>query len=399
MWRSGTRGTGVDGPTRTLRQQDLRTNGNDLRRKNMRNVWTKFAIVLVAMMALGAGAIADPPAGAYQVDLMAGQYTDVGTVYVWDDGTNITVAVEVDEPGWRITAVHFDVEEDAADVPQTKQGNPKIGQFDYVKRFDPPVTYDEWATALPAGCAVVMAHADVCYDPMTALEDALPPTATVKVAYPYAGAPSYFQTTVTSAGVLNGTFDGWCVDTDNVIYQNTNYTVNVYSSYEDLPTGLIEHPENLDVVNWILNQGFVGTAAYDNLAPDAGNNGLGESLGTYTYGDVQRAIWTLIEDANSTSGLGSWSQDRVNEILAAASAPGGGEGFVPGCGDVIAVILQPVTGGATSAQITIAQVTLAEVGLECEAACETAWPDVNDLGVADFGGDSWATCIDYCPSE
>ena len=39
--------------------------------------------------------------------------------------------------------------------------------------------------------------------------------------------------------------EGWCVDTDLTINQNTNYTANVYSSYEDFPDGLVDRAENL----------------------------------------------------------------------------------------------------------------------------------------------------------
>ena len=146
---------------------------------------------------------------------------------------------------------------------------------------------------------------------------------------------------------MTGVYDGWCIDTHHTIGNNTWYTANVSSSYE------AGSPANMDLVNWIVNQHYVGEESPG-------------GLGTYTYGDVQRAIWTLV-DPNSTSGLGSWSQARVNEILAAASADG--EGFEPGCGDVVAVILDPVN----SQQITIAQTTFIEIGVPCEDREETAW--------------------------
>jgi hypothetical protein len=81
----------------------------------------------------------------------------------------------------------------------------------------------------------------------------------------------------------------------------------------------------LDLVNWIINQGVVGD-------PSACG-------GTYTYGDIQRTIWALIEDQQSGSGLGPWTQCRVNEIIAAAQA--NGEDFVPGCDEFVAVIQNP----------------------------------------------------------
>jgi hypothetical protein len=164
---------------------------------------------------------------------------------------------------------------------------------------------------------------------------------------------------------------GWCIDTDHTIGQNTWYDVNIYSSYEDLPPELIggtniEHPENLDLVNWIINQDFVYSAAYDNLLPDAGGNGLGEYLGDYTYSDVQRAIWALIENTQSGSGLRTWSQARVDEILAAAAEH---EGYKPThSDDTIAVIIQPINGG----QITIAQLILIEF-THPDIPCKQIW--------------------------
>ncbi len=85
------------------------------------------------------------------------------------------------------------------------------------------------------------------------------------------------------------------------------------------------------------------------------------SGGTYTYGDVQRAIWELIEDQQSTTGLGAWTQSHVTEILNAANA--NGATFVPTCGDMVAVVLQPTSG--TAQTITIAQVTFASLGYDC----------------------------------
>ena len=155
------------------------------------------------------------------------------------------------------------------------------------------------------------------------------------------------------------------------------YTANVYSSYETLPAGTVEYPENLDLVNYIINQEYADTAS--------------NCDGTlYTYGDVQKAIWTLIEDDYSTeAGLGSWNQCRVDEILGDARA--NGEDFVPDCGDVVAVILVPVN----SNQLIIAKVTFGEVPVaECKpGVTETAWGDGTP-----FPGKNWATYFEYgCP--
>jgi hypothetical protein len=312
---------------------------------------------------------------------------DVGEVQVWNDGDYLYVKYIVDAdltPGdasddgvpTLIYQTHLAVESDLESIPQTKKGNPIPGQFEYSTIHDPGVsefTYQiplEWD---PDTELYIAAHAVVKkLGGLTGLELALPDNVTMKVAYPYSGGPAYFPTTTISGGTtVYGTYYGWCVDTDRTIGNNTDYTANVYSSYESLPTGLVEYPENLDLVNWILNQNYVGQTSPG-------------GYGTYTYGDVQRAIWTLVEDQNSTAGLGPWNQNRVNEILAAAQA--NGEGFEPGCGEVVAVILVPVTDDGAPQQIIIAQVTLIQVGVPCEEITETAWG-----GGTTFGGKQWGT--------
>lgn len=110
----------------------------------------------------------------------------------------------------------------------------------------------------------VAAHAVVCEvdhweGDIPGFEAALPDTVTFKITYPYSGDPAYFPHTYITG--LDGVSDvfSWCVDLDHVIYQNTIYTADIYSSTEGLPYGLVEFPENLDLVNWILNQDYVGT--------------------------------------------------------------------------------------------------------------------------------------------
>ena len=302
----------------------------------------------------------DPTKGC-DVQLFAGQFMLVGDVSVTSDGTNLHVVYDVTDPGWSITEVHFY----AGEEPPTKAAP---GQFPYkyeylnTQTFAFDIPLDE-VTFDAEGCLYFAAHAVVNevlppdYDAFAAM---LPDQVTMIVSHPGTGFgdPSYFDVTISGGTVLDGTYDDWCVDIGNTISPGSTYTADVYSSYEDLPDGLVDHPENLDLVNWIINQGFVGQ-------PSA------TCSGNYTYGDVQRAIWMLIDDDTSTAGLGSWTPCRAGEIYTAALASG--EGFLPRCSDVIAVILVPV--GDT--QITIAQVTFAEIELECDLILldgnETAW--------------------------
>jgi hypothetical protein len=162
----------------------------------------------------------------------------------------------------------------------------------------------------------------------------------------------------------------------HTIAQGTWYTANIYSSYESIPSGLVEKPWNFDKVNWILNQGFVGQSS-----PGC--------TGTYTYGDVQRAIWELVEDGQSTSGLGAWSQCRVTEILAAADA--NGDGFEPECGQLVGIVLAPVSGS----QVLIAQAVLGTIYAPCYEEpiyCdETFWAEGQEF----TDGSNWAMYFEY----
>lgn len=305
---------------------------------------------------------------------------DVGYIDLSDDGSILTINYYITEYGWEMTLTHVHIGTYLDDFPTNKKGAPMIGHFTYQVEFDPPVT--EYTLTIPYdGETMIAVHAEVqtiCdYEAdITGIEANLPDTAQFKVSYPYGGGPAYFPHTYING--IDGITDiySWCVDTDHVIYQGTWYTANVYLSTETIPTTYIEHPENLDKVNWILSQGFVGT-------PSPGCSG------SYTYGDVQRAIWQLVEDTQSTSGLGAWSQCRVNEILAGADTYG--EGFIPDCGDVIGVILIPVGGQ----QVIIAQAVIGEIEVPCTPIyCdETAWAGV--LGLNEFEGRSWAMYFYY----
>jgi hypothetical protein len=174
----------------------------------------------------------------------------------------------------------------------------------------------------------------------------LPDTVSMQIPVPPTnGGQAYFQQVIiTNGSDLNGTYLGWCIDTDNGISIGGLYdNVAVYCSYDDLPDGLVDYPENLSIVNWIINQDFVGEESTCN--------------GTYTYGDVQKAIWELVEDNPMGSGLGSWDQCRVDEILEVAYEDG--EGFVPECGDQVAIILKPGPPGRH-------QTLIIEVEIQCE---------------------------------
>ena len=220
------------------------------------------------------------------------------------------------------------------------------------------------------------------------------------------GDPSYFDLNITdSSGILNGSFDAFCIDTDRPlgfngfdldndgVYNETRipvptlgggrfdegnpqpFSATVYSSYDstilaDGLGGLIEKPENLDLVNWILNN----------------TNGL---LAGYTTGEIQMAIWELMDNtppsSNDVIGLNAFfgGFDRANVDAIKAVAQVNGEGFVPQAGEKVAIILVPdgndgAVDGAPDGQIIITAVELARLG-------DTVFEDLDADGIQDAG--------------
>jgi hypothetical protein len=94
-------------------------------------------------------------------DLCAGQYMDVGDVEVWNDGCTLYVRYTTDEPWW-MTETHLHVATDPDDIPQTKNGNPKVGHFEYQMIHDPRVNDFTYEVPLNGdGIYYIAAHAVV----------------------------------------------------------------------------------------------------------------------------------------------------------------------------------------------------------------------------------------------
>ena len=278
--------------------------------------------------------------GTQVIGIYAGQHTLVGNLIIEEGGGNLTVTYQITTPGWCFTVTHLHV----GPEPPEKSAP---GQFPYKHENLPCVLTDTYVVPGDSN-SYAAAHAEVRFSADNAAPLQIPSgTVTYSTTSPTPDGDAYFNPTTTT-GVLNGAFDGWCVDTELSIASGFDYTANVYSSYDAaLPTGVVDKPENLDLVNYILNQDYIAQGM--------------------TYSDIQRAIWHLIDDSNSEDGLFNWTQANVDAIIADALA--NGEGFVPGCGQVMAVILDPVSEGV--------QHTLIEYPVPCVEPGpnrhETAW--------------------------
>jgi len=123
------------------------------------------------------------------------------------------------------------------------------------------------------------------------------------------GTDSYFNFYLSNVppgyDVSDGLYPGWCVQRDFMMDQGVLLTVILYSSYDpDMP--LYFQDEDWDKVNYILN------------------NKQGGRM------DIQDAIWYFIGDKPYSS---YWTEQMVLD------ANENGEGFCPGPGEIMAVLI------------------------------------------------------------
>lgn len=297
---------------------------------------------------------------------------------------------------WVTTAVHFDIRYTEPEIPQTNLGNPVPGQFAYNIPIAPP--YNESVISFPveipplnsSGEYAVAAHASiVMFGGVEGFQFYLP-AGTVNMNVQYPGPSSYFQLNLSNAGALNGSYQCWCVDIGHYITPGVNYTAHLYSTYDPdlftkIPINQIDNPNELDKVNWIVNNFQAGQIV---TTKDAYCNDIG--TGTLTLGDIQMAIWDIIDKDGPPYPGSGYDQTRINAIICAANT--NGEGFVPGCGDKIVFIIVV----NNSVQFVTGQVTISSIPVPCTEQGQTCWGD-GKLGRNFPDAKSWATYFMYKP--
>ncbi|HCC70039.1 MAG TPA: hypothetical protein DEQ09_02655, partial [Bacteroidales bacterium] len=234
-------------------------------------------------------------------DLLAGKYSKAGVVEVTSDEDNLYVKYITD--GWGITETHLSVTSSLEDVPGWP-GNPEIGKFNYKGEHADldEVTYTIPLSDFPGVKSfVILAHAVVkdisgCVADWYAFNALIP--STVATANYESGADgtggSYFSIDISNDGYLNGEdYEGWCLDLNHGIKLPATSLVKFISTYDDnfaaMVGSQIDMPENIKAVNWIINQDFVGKEYAEGVV--------------FTRGDVQTAIWRLLETTLHTHWL------------------------------------------------------------------------------------------------
>ena len=289
----------------------------------------------------------------------------VGELRIWNDDKQLHVQYKITNADWRLTSTHLKILNNAEKVHQrqsflhsNRYEREKIhaGVLEFTHKI--PINWVAPRDLLIDADAEVMPVTGYTSDVM-GFTDSLPPTVSLSVVHPSPDLMAYSQAVIADGGFLDGFHYSWCVDLDRKIEQNVWYTADVYSIFEELPKNFLECPENLDLVNWILNENFVGKPS--------------PYLNYYTYGDVQRLIWDLLDNENTPFGLEPWDRKRVEEIREKALAHG--EGFIPGCGQRSMVILVPVD----EIQEIIAQPIAIAVPVPCIPAVHKATVSVQTV--------------------
>ena len=306
-------------------------------------------------------------APAQVVDLYAGQTILVGTVTVEVVGANYEITYELTNDGYCLSETHLSVVQSKLDFPLNNGGNPVIGAFEYSESHDCISSYTY--TVPTSKGTYIAAHAVVnCVTDVTSESFALSLPETADVCVTSKGGPdAYFTIEIDPENILTGVHEAWCADQDARLDNGHCFTGDVYSSYEDLPAGEFEHPENFGAVNWLFNQGFIGTEA-------------SAALGNYTFGDIQIAVWRLIDDSVCVecAFTGPYNNERISMLVAMALE---NNDFVPTCGDDVVIVIIPTDDS---------QSILMTIPAPCGECSETAF----GAGCG-FPGANWFTWFQY----
>ncbi len=188
--------------------------------------------------------------------------------------------------------------------------------------------------------------------------------------------PSYVNVTITNGGLLNGSYDAWCINATTNLSGGSFNNASVYSSYGNIPTDLLytglqilvsdpdPYLDKLQQINWLINN--VTEAA--NLV----NNKYRYNNVDYTYGDVQLAIWKILGnpvDTTDSGTLGTYdtTDQKANDLIALAVT--NGTNFVPVAGQDFGVIVKGL-----NLQPILLEVKTAGIG-------DFVWEDLNANGI------------------
>lgn len=287
---------------------------------------------LMLLLAMGETAMAQ--VFSYTTPLVASRSHVIGYVQVDRNNDSLDVTyVVTDTPSWSITKTYLHVSPTANGFPVNSSGVPDIQNFTY-KTNHGNVTYYKYdnidVTGMPY--TYISANANVTQQSSCVVDtsyiNSIIPKNKLLMRVQLVKNPAYFKTQLYDSGgnlIFNDYFYGNCVDLTHPISDGRYYfpyAVSSYSGNSALLSCLVNRPENLDLVNYLINQDYA------------------TSLGA-TGTEIQAAIWTLLDYGVPVSGVTNsgvtWNQSIVNAIIADAKAKG--EYYIPPCNGYFVVLL------------------------------------------------------------
>jgi hypothetical protein len=227
--------------------------------------------------------------------LIAGQHYDAGEVFLdYQDNGDLVVSY-VASGDWTITAVHFGwfSEPVGYAIPGQLQRSFENLSTGAVQFTVPASELDGCYFAAHA----VVERTTSCEEQKTIYQEGftLPEWASFR-AY-LGGRTSEYRLEVRGDYPLNGNgFNGWCLDKQAEVRSGTWHDAAVIWDWEELD-GVVDRPENMDLVEWIVNQNMVGRRSY-----------CGQIVQRH---HVQNGIWYLVDDPQA--GVGCVARAIVND--------------------------------------------------------------------------------------
>jgi hypothetical protein len=246
--------------------------------KTTKLIFSMFAILTLLFAVLPSAALA---AGPLQATLIAGQNTPVGTVTINDDGNDLIVDFNITVSGYCLYKTHVH-------AAQTAPVKAAPGKFPYSHTNLGCATSDSYRIPLSelgigSGQKLyIAAHADVLSETgemQSGLGDLLaaigavsnPIQMTITDITP--SGPARWKISISGAGALDGTYDGWCADPPNPFSFGVPYAANMSAS--------LEPP--WDKLNYIINHYQVGDISPTTGLPTARATSTGYSLLLHGY--------------------------------------------------------------------------------------------------------------------
>jgi hypothetical protein len=313
--------------------------------------------------------------GTATVDLIAGQHNPVGTATFTLDGSGLHVLYDLNAGVGFMTEVHIDfasaLNNDAAHggFHANSTGNPQPGQFDVNVTLNPV----DSSFSLDIPLATLKSYINPANPPATVTHFYIAAHGVVNY-YATGGAGTcptlvngkyrwlqnvpgvnYYAENIKiydqpdQGSTLLYTLNGWCVDRENGAKPGQFVQVDFLCSTEDISC-YVDLPENIGAVNWVLNNKVASNPPYD------------------PYRTVQVVIWKLLD--NSQEIFNPYDTLQVDALYNAALQH---NDFVPGCGDIIGVLMYETGIDYCNGQAGM-QVFIVEQPVECGGGgSDTMW--------------------------